>query len=282
MEGSDMSDLSNKVILTVATTGAWPKKENTPYVPLQPKEIAEEIYACWKAGASMAHIHVRDDDDNASMDYEKFRETVELVRAKKDCDIVLNLTTSGGIGLDDDVRMKPFILLKPEMASYDCGSMNWQNTTVFENSPKFLEKLGLKMQEAGVKPEIEIFDVGMIYNALYYLKKGVLKAPLHFQFVLGAAGGMPATVENLVYLKNLIPEGSTWSALGIGKGHLPILYAALALGGHVRVGMEDNILYSKGVLAKSNVEFVERTKRTVHEFGKEVATPDEARRILGV
>jgi len=180
------------------------------------------------------------------------------------------------------VRMKPFILLKPEMASYDCGSMNWQNTTVFENSPKFLEKLGLKMQEAGVKPEIEIFDVGMIYNALYYLKKGVLKAPLHFQFVLGAAGGMPATVENLVYLKNLIPEGSTWSALGIGKGHLPILYAALALGGHVRVGMEDNILYSKGVLAKSNVEFVERTKRTVHEFGKEVATPDEARRILGV
>lgn len=276
-----MSDLSNKVILTVATTGAWPKKENTPYVPITPKEIAEEVYACWKAGASAAHIHVRDDDANASMDYDKFEETVKLIRAT-DCDIVLNLTTSGGIGLDDEVRMKPFIMLKPELASYDCGSMNWQNNCVFENSPAFLEKLGLKMQEAGVKPEIEIFDVGMIYNALYYLKKGVLKAPLHFQFVLGAAGGMPATVENLVYLKTLIPNDCTWSALGIGKGHLPILFTALALGGHVRVGMEDNILYSKGRLAKSNVEFVERTIRTVKEFGKEVATPKEARKILGV
>jgi uncharacterized protein (DUF849 family) len=114
------------------------------------------------------------------------------------------------------------------------------------------------------------------------VKKGVLKAPLHFQFVLGAAGGMPATVENLVYLKNLIPEGSTWSALGIGKGHLPIMYTALALGGNIRVGMEDNIMISKGQLAKSNVEFIERAKAAIEAFGKEVATPDEARQILGV
>lgn len=277
-----MSDLSNKVILTVATTGAWPKKENTPYVPVTPVEIAEEVYACWKAGASMAHIHVRDDQANASMDYGKFEETVNRIRARKECDIVLNLTTSGGIGLPDDIRMKPFIELAPELASYDCGSMNWQNSCVFENSPAFLEKLGKAMQEAGVKPEIEIFDVGMIYNALYYLKKGILKAPLHFQFVLGAAGGMPATVENLVFLKNLIPEGSTWSALGIGKGHLPIMYAALALGGNIRVGMEDNILYGKGRLAVSNVEFIERARRVIEEFGKEVATPDETRQILGV
>jgi len=282
MEDSNMSDLSNKVILTVATTGAWPTKEITPYVPITPQEIAEEVYACWKAGASVAHIHVRNDEGKASMDYDKFEETVRLIRAKEDCNIVLNLTTSGGIGLDDEVRMKPFIELKPEIASYDCGSMNWQNSTVFENSPAFLEKLGNKMLEVGVKPEIEIFDVGMISNALYYLKKGVLKAPLHFQFVLGAAGGMPATVENLVYLKNLLPEGSTWSALGIGKGHLPVMYTALALGGHIRVGMEDNIMYSKGQLAESNVEFIERAKRVIHEFGKEVATPDEARQILGV
>lgn len=277
-----MSDLSNKVILTVATTGAWPKKENTPYVPITPEEIAEEIYACWKAGASMAHIHVRDDSANASMDYDKFEQTVNLVRAKKDCDIVINLTTSGGIGLSDDVRMKPFINLKPDLASFDCGSMNWQNSCVFENSPAFLEKLGLTMQENGVKPEIEIFDVGIIYNALYLLKKGVLKAPLHFQFVLGADGGMPATVDHLLYLKNLIPEGSTWSALGIGKGHLPIMFAALALGGNIRVGMEDNIMYGKGRLATSNVEFVERAKRVITEFGKEVATPAETRQILGL
>ncbi|WP_352406352.1 3-keto-5-aminohexanoate cleavage protein [Acetoanaerobium noterae] len=276
-----MSNLDNKVILTVAPTGAWPTKKETPYVPLQPREIADEIYACWKAGASIAHIHVRDDEDKSSMSFEKFEETVRYIR-ETDCDIVINLTTSGQLGLDDEARMKHVIELKPDIASYDCGSMNWMHSTVFENSPRFLEKLGLAMQENNVKPEIEIFDTGMIYNALYYLKKGILKAPLHFQFVLGAAGGMDATVENLVFLKSLLPENCTWGALGIGKGHLPIMYAALALGGHVRVGMEDNVFYSKGVLAKSNVEFVERTKRIVKELNKEIASPDEARQILGL
>lgn len=270
----------DKVILTVATTGAWPKKKDTPYVPLQPEEIADEVYACYKAGASVAHIHVRDDEDNASMDYDKFEKTVNLVRER--CDIVLNLTTSGGLGLDDDIRMKPFIELKPEMASYDCGSMNWAHSTTFINSPDFLEKLGAKMRENNVKPEIEIFDSGMFYNAEYYLKKGILDNPPHYQFVLGAPGGMAATVENLVYLKNLLPSNATWSAFGIGRMHMPILYATLALGGHIRVGMEDNIYYSKGVLAKSNVEFVERAKRIAGELGKEIATPDETREMLGL
>ena len=276
-----MSNLDNKVILTVATTGAWPSKKDTPHIPLQPKEIADDVYACWQAGASIAHIHVRDDDDKSSMDFDKFTETVELIRAT-DCDIVLNLTTSGQLGLEDEDRMKHIIALKPELASYDCGSMNWAHSTVFENSPRFLEKLGMAMQENNIKPEIEIFDAGMVYNALYYLKKEVLKAPLHFQFVLGAPGGMTATVENLMFLKTLIPADSTWGALGIGRGHLPIMYTTLALGGHVRVGMEDNIYYSKGVLAKSNAEFIERTKRIAVEIDKEIATPDEARAILGL
>ncbi len=276
-----MSDLKNKVILTVATTGAWPSKKDCPNIPLQPDEIAREVYACWQAGASVAHIHVRDDEGKSSMNTEKFKETVSRIRAT-DSDIVLNLTTSGQLGLSDEERMKHIIALKPDMASYDCGSMNWMHSTVFENSPVFLEKLGICMQDNSVKPEIEIFDAGMVYNALYYLKKGVLKAPLHFQFVLGAPGGMDATVENLVFLKSLIPADSTWGALGIGKGHLPILYTTLALGGHVRVGMEDNIYYSKGLLANSNVEFVERVKRIVKEFGKEIATPAEAREILGI
>ena len=276
-----MSDLDNKIILTVAPTGAWPSKNDTPYIPLQPKEIAEDVYSCWQAGASIAHIHVRDDEDKSSMDFAKFTETVELIRAT-DCDIVLNLTTSGQLGLEDEDRMRHIIALKPELASYDCGSMNWAHSTVFENSPRFLEKLGLAMQENNIKPEIEIFDAGMVYNALYYLKKGILKAPLHFQFVLGAPGGMTATIENLMFLKTLIPADSTWGALGIGRGHLPIMYTTLALGGHVRVGMEDNIYYSKGVLAKSNVEFVERTKRIAAEIDKEIATPDEARSILGL
>ena len=276
-----MSELDDKVILTVAPTGAWPSKDDTPYIPLQPKEIAEEVYACWQAGASIAHIHVRDDDDKSSMDFDKFTETVELIRAT-DCNIVLNLTTSGQLGLEDEDRMRHIIALKPELASYDCGSMNWAHSTVFENSPRFLEKLGLAMQENNIKPEIEIFDAGMVYNALYYLKKGVLKAPLHFQFVLGAPGGMTATVENLMFLKTLIPADSTWGALGIGRGHLPIMYTTLALGGHVRVGMEDNIYYSKGVLAKSNVDFIERTKRIAAEIDKQIATPDESRKILGL
>lgn len=276
-----MSDLKNKVILTVAPTGAWPSKKDTPYIPLQPADIAKEVIDCWKAGASIAHIHVRDDQDLSSMNFEKFEETVRLIR-ESGCEIAINLTTSGQLGLSDEERMKHIIALKPDLASYDCGSMNWMHSTIFENSPKFLEKLGLCMQENNIKPEIEIFDAGMVYNAIYYLKKGILKAPLHFQFVLGAAGGMDATVENLIFLKNLIPEGSTWGALGIGKNHLPIMYAAIALGGHVRVGMEDNIYYSKGVLAESNVEFVERVKRLVAEIGKEVATPDEARQILAI
>ncbi|KHF39370.1 3-keto-5-aminohexanoate cleavage protein [Halalkalibacter okhensis] len=270
----------DKVILTVATTGAWPTKNENPYVPLHPEEIADEVFACYQAGASVAHIHVRDNHGRPTMDLDKFERTVRLIRDR--CDIVINLTTSGDLGLDDDERMKPFIELKPELASFDCGSMNWGHSTTFINSPPFLEKLGQKMKENHVKPEIEVFDSGMFYNAEYYLKKGVLDAPAHYQFVLGAPGGMVATIDNLVFLKNLLPKEATWGAFGIGRMHMPILYATLALGGHIRVGMEDNVYYSKGVLAKSNVEFVERAKRVANELGRELSTPDEARKILGL
>lgn len=275
-----MSDLSRKVIVTVAPTGAWPSKKDNPAVPLTPQEIADDVYACWQAGAAVAHLHMRDAEGLGTMDKERFKETVELIR--KRCDIVLNLTTSGDLNATDDTRMAHFIELKPELASYDCGSMNWMHTSLFLNPPAFLERLATTMNENGVKPEIEIFDAGMVYNSLYYQKKGFLKGPLHYQFVLGAAGGIAATVENLVFLKGLIPAESTWSAFGIGKGHLPIFYAALALGGHVRVGMEDNVMYGKDRLAASNAEFVERAVRVIREMDKEPATPAEARAILGV
>jgi len=280
-----MSDLKNKRIITVATTGAWPTKENTPNVPLQPAEIAEEVYNCWKEGAAVCHIHVRDDDSKASMDFNKFKETVRLIKARKDCDIVINLTTSGGINLSEDDRCRPFYELKPEMASYDCGSMNWQHSAVFENHPRFLEKIGMMMQEVNVKPEIEAFDPGMIYNAAYYLKKGVLKVPLHFQFCMGVPGGIRASTKNLVFMKDAMEEvapGSTWSAFGVGAAAMEILYAAVAMGGHVRVGMEDNVLYRKGQLADSNMQFVARAKRIIEEYGCEAATPGEARRILSL
>ena len=280
-----MGDLKRKKIITVATTGAWPTKENNPNVPISPEEIAEEVYNCWKCGAAISHIHVRDDQGKPSMDFGKFAKTVELVRAHKDCDIILNLTTSGGIGLTENDRLKPFSELLPEMATYDCGSMNWMHYTVFENNPSFLEKLGLLAQEKGVKPEVEVFDAGMIYNAQYYIQKGVLKAPVHFQFCMGVAGGIKGTVKNLVFMKEAMDEvapGSTWSAFGTGACHMEILYAAVAMGGHIRVGMEDNVLYKKGVLAESNMVFVERTKRILEEFGYEAATPDEARQILSL
>lgn len=280
-----MSDLKNKRIITIATTGAWPTKENNPNVPLQPREIADDIYACWKAGAAIAHIHVRNDENKASMEFEKFRQTVEYVRAFKDCDIIINLTTSGGINLTEDDRVKPFMELHPEMASYDVGTMNWAFSAVFDNNPKFLERLGNLMQEHNVKPEVEAFNTAMIYDAAYYLKKGWIKAPLHFQFCMGVANGVTATTKNLVAMKDAMDEvapGSTWSCFGVGKGAMEMLYAGIAMGGNIRVGMEDNVLYKKGQLADSNVQFVERAKRIIEEYGCEVATPDEAREILGL
>ncbi|MDR1946256.1 MAG: 3-keto-5-aminohexanoate cleavage protein [Desulfovibrio sp.] len=273
-------ELSEKVIITVAPTGAWPSKKDNPALPVTPQEIADDVYACRQAGAAVAHLHMRDAQGNGSMNKEIFKETVALIR--KRCDIVLNLTTSGDLNATDETRMAHLIEIRPELASYDCGSMNWMHNSLFLNPPAFLAALAATMNEHGVKPEIEIFDAGMVYNALYYQKKDLLKSPLHFQFVLGAAGGMAATVENLIFLKGLIPEDSTWSALGIGKGHLPIMYAALALGGHIRVGMEDNVFYGKGRPASSNAEFVERAVRLVREIGKDNATPDEARLILSL
>ena len=217
-----------KTIITVAPTGAWPTKRAQPNIPLNPREIADDVYQCWQAGAGIAHLHMRDASGKGTMDKERFRETVTLIREK--CDIVINLTTSGDLNATDESRMAHLIALKPDMASYDAGTMNWAHSTMFVNHPAFLEKLGKVMLENGVKPEIEVFDAGMFYNAVYYVKQGVLKAPCHYQFVLGAPGGTAATVENLVYLKSLLPADATWSALGIGAGHLPIMFAAIAHG----------------------------------------------------
>lgn len=273
-----------KCIITVAPTGAWPKKKDTPHVPISAQEIAEEVWACWKAGAAIAHIHVRGEGESPTMEYEKFKEAVDMIRTNKECDIVLNLTTSGSVdpNLTLEDRSKHLVELKPEMCSYDAGSMNWMNATVFLNPPAFLEGLGTLTQENGIKPELEIFDTGMLYNSLYYHKKGFLKAPMHFQLCLGAPGGMTATIENFMYLKNQLPEGSTFSAFGVGAQALTIMYMTVITGGHIRVGMEDNIYLSKGVLAKSNVEFVEKAKKVAGEFGREIATPAEARKILGL
>ncbi len=267
-----------KTIITVATTGAWPSKKDNPNIPLTPAEIADDVHECYKAGAAVAHLHMRDDEGKGTMSTSKFEETVKLIRSK--CDIILNLTTSGDLDATDETRQAHLKAIEPDMASYDCGSMNWGHSTLFINHPHFLEALGNTMQESNVKPEVEIFDAGMIYNSQYYIKKGVLKEPVHYQFVLGVPGGSAATVENLVYLKNLIPATSTWSALGVGRGSMPILMSAIAMGGHVRVGMEDNVMYAKGQLAESNAQFVRRAANLIREFGNEVATVQDAKEIL--
>jgi uncharacterized protein (DUF849 family) len=215
------------------------------------------------------------------MDKKKFKKTVDLIREKTDCDVIINCTTSGDSRATFEERMAHLEYVKPDMASFDAGSMNWMPFGIFENPPQFLEQLGLKMKELGIKPELEIFDTGFMGIVDYYVKKEVLVPPCHYQFVLGVLGGMQATVKNLVFLRDMLPEGATWSAFGIGKHHLPIMYATLALGGHIRVGLEDNIYYSKGELA-TNVMLVERAVRVIREFGKEPATPDEARTILGL
>ncbi|MCK1394355.1 3-keto-5-aminohexanoate cleavage protein [Bradyrhizobium sp. 1] len=267
-------------IITVAPTGAFPTKEHNPAIPLTPREIAEDVYECWQAGAAIAHLHMRDDAGKGTMDKGRFIETVGRIRER--CDIVLNLTTSGDLNATDETRMAHLIELKPELASFDAGSMNWMHATLFINHPAFLERLAGVMNENGVKPEIEVFDPGMLYNATYYMKKNVLRGPGYFQFVLGAAGGIAATVENLVFLKSLLPPHAVWSAFGIGAGHLPILFATLSLGGHIRVGMEDNVLYAKGRLAKNNAEFVARAARLVREANGSVATASSAREILNL
>lgn len=275
-----------KTIITVATTGAWPKKANNPNVPMTPAEIAKDVYECWQAGAAVAHLHMRDDEGNGTMSIDKFTETVNLIRNNyPDCDVILNLTTSGDLHATDETRQAHLKVLRPEMASYDCGSMNWMHSGLFLNPPKFLEELGANMQEWNVKPEIECFDPGMIANAAYYLKKGVLKAPLHFQFCMSCAGGIPGSTKNLTFMKETMEAlcpGSTWSCFGVGRSAMEILYAGIAMGGHVRVGMEDNVMYSATELAQSNRQFVERAARIVREFGNEVATPAEAREMLSL
>jgi len=269
-----------QTIITVATTGAFPTKAMNPAVPYTPREIAQDVFECWQAGAAIAHLHMRDDEGRGSMDTGRFIETVGRIRER--CDIVLNLTTSGALEAGDDLRMAHLIALKPEMASFDAGSMNWMHATLFINHPAFLEKLGTTMIAHGVRPEIEVFDPGMLYTAVHYMKTGVLNAPGYFQFVLGAAGGIAATIENLVYLKSILPPGSPWSAFGIGASHLPTLLATLALGGNIRVGMEDNLYYARGRLAKNNAEFVARAVRLVHEANRVAASPADARAMLSL
>lgn len=270
-----------KLIITAATTGSRITREIAPYIPITPEEIVQSAVECWQAGASVVHIHVRDPETElACQDLELYRRVVEPLREKTD--LILCLTTSGIPGRNLPIEERLLSLdLGPELASFDAGSINLGGAA-FINTPEFLEAAAKKMKEKGVKPELEIFDLGMLTTCLRMRNEGHLDDPLHFQLVLGTPCGAPATPKTFLHLHEQIPENATWSAIGIGKGHLPISMMALLMGGHIRVGMEDNIYYERGVLAKTNAQFVERIVRIAKEYGRDIATPEETRELLGL
>ncbi len=276
--------MNDKLIITCALCGTGTTKAQTPYVPITPEEIAADAVEAVKAGAAVLHIHVRDENGVNTMDTDRFEEVVTKIRAAlaaEGLDAVLNLTTSGS-KFTIEQRTAHLYRLKPEMCSYDPGSMNWANSYVFMNTPEFLERLGDATQELGVKPECEIFDAGMLGNVAYYIKKGKLSTPVHYQFVLGVPGGMPGNIDSLAHLLPKFPEGSTWSITGIGKSHVPCMLAGLAAGCNgLRVGLEDNIFYSKGELA-TNAQLVSRAVELGRMAGREIATAEDAREILGL
>lgn len=270
----------DKLIISVATTGSRTHREHTPYVPITEEEIANEAVACWREGAAVVHIHVRDENGQVTCDQDRYARVVELIRAQ-DCDILINLSTGGGAGVVADEDRAAAVRVRPDIASFDAGSMNF-GEGVFINSPQFLENLAVEMDEFGVKPEIECFDTGMIENAKRLIDRGLIKPPFWFQFVLGVRGGAAPSAAQLVHMVNQLPPNSNWSVCAIGRDQLPMNAIAIAMGGHARTGLEDNIYYSYRVLAEGNVPLVQRVARLSREMNREVATPAEAREIIGL
>lgn len=288
---------TNKVIISVCLCGAGTKKSQAPTVPYTPDEISDQVVECAKAGAAIAHIHVREDKvvdgemqiGYKSMSLDKFTETVELCRkkcAEAGVDIVINLTTSGG-EYEDYKRLQHLGKLRPEMCSFDPGTLNWSNSYIFENHPRFLNLLSQEVVKEDIKPEFEVFDTGHINSVEYYCKKWNIPQPAHYQFIMGVGGAMPGDTLGLASMVARLPEGATWSVSGIGKAHMPMMLAGLSLGcDGLRVGLEDNIMYGKdengNKIIATNKMLVERAVELSKLAGREIATAQEAREILGI
>ena len=270
----------DKLIISCCICGAEVTKENNPAVPYTVEEIAREAKSAYDAGAALIHLHVRWDDGTPTQDKGRFQECVDAIR--KVCpDVIIQPSTGGAVGMTDLERLQSTeITPTPEMATLDCGTCNFGGDEIFINTDNTINNFGDIMKERGIKPECEVFDKGMIDLALKAAKKGHIDYPIHFDFVLGVQ--MTATVRDLVFMATSIPAGCTWTATGIGKTAWDIAAATIAMGGHVRVGFEDNVYMSKGVLAKSNGEMVERVVQMAKLMNREIATPAEARQILGL
>jgi 3-keto-5-aminohexanoate cleavage enzyme len=291
-------DLMEKLIITAAITGSLTTKEQNPNIPYTPEEIAESAIESCKAGAAVAHLHVRDPlTGKAVQNVDLFKKVIRLIR--KRCDILINTTTGGGPNMtfDDRIGIIPALAketdVKPEIASLNAGSLNFGILSrskkeftlddVQMNPWSQLQRFAETIKKHGVKPEVEIYDSAMINNAMVLLKElDAIVPPLHFQFVLGVLGGLQPTVDNLIFLKNSIPPGSTWSVCSLGLSIFSLGPVAIAAGGHLRLGLEDGVYISKGKLAESNAELVAKIKRIASEMGREVATPDEARKLLSL
>ena len=270
----------DKLIISCCICGAEVTKEHNPAVPYTVEEIAREAKSAYDAGAALIHLHVRWDDGTPTQDKGRFQECVDAIR--KLCpDVIIQPSTGGAVGMTDLERLQSTeITPTPEMATLDCGTCNFGGDEIFVNTDNTIANFGDIMKERGIKPECEVFDKGMIDLALKAAKKGHIDFPIHFDFVLGVQ--MSATVRDLVFMATSIPAGCTWTATGIGRASWDIAAATIAMGGHVRVGFEDNVYMSKGVLAKSNGEMVERVVQMAKLMNREIATPAEAREILGL
>ncbi len=269
-----------KLIIAAAICGAEVTKEQNPNVPYTVEEIGQEAEKCYKAGASIIHLHVRKDDGTPTQDKDRFEACMAEIRRR--CpDVIIQPSTGGAVGMSNEERLQP-VDLKPEMATLDCGTCNFGGDEIFVNTENTIKEFGEKMIELNVKPEIEVFDKGMIDMAIRLHKKGFIKAPMHFNFVMGVNGGISAGMRDFVFMKESIPAGSTYTVSGIGRNEFPLAAMSMIEGGHVRVGFEDNVYLSKGVMAESNADLVEKAVRIAKELGREIATPAEAREILGL
>lgn len=274
--------MEEKIIITVAVTGSFPTKEMNPAVPYTPKEIADAAVESAKAGAAIAHIHVRDPKTGGpEFKAGLFKEVLDRIREKSD--MIVNLTTSGLRLKSPDIisrRLQP-VHLKPDMCSLDLGSMNFRDS-VFNNPPQWSQEAAKCMQENDVKPEIEVFDVGHVHQAVDLIKRGLINSPPYFQMCMGVKWGIEASPENLLFMKSKLPQDALWSVLGTGKSQIPMITMGILMGGNVRVGFEDNIFIKKGLLAKNNAQMVEVATDLAERLGRSAATPDEARQMLGI
>lgn len=281
-----------KVVITIATTGGLHGKEANPALPEQPHEIVSDFHDCYNAGAAVAHMHVRDPDGRTCSDLGIYHEVVDGVMDR--CPGMITQVGNGiGIWFDDAGVGQPFteevrmalldIAPHPDMLTVNAGTFHFDHKGqewLFANSKQWNSEFIEGCNYRGITNEIEVYDLSHIANVLELAEKGVLKAPMHFSFVMGIRGGIPATPANLLAMLDATPEGSSWQIVSIGRHQLPLSTMAVAMGGNIRVGMEDNVFYRRGELAKSNAQLVERAVRIVRELGRKVATPEEAREML--